>query len=99
MTEWNWYLIWAIQNNAKTWKTTGTLVNGFLIWEYPARAIQWIPIWQGLDGFQKSLRSYALKESSLSIGWQVSIPKMPEPIWLNQLTLCPLTFVILLELK
>ena len=27
-----------------------------LIWEYSARAIQWIPTWQGLDDFQKSLR-------------------------------------------
>ena len=25
-----------------------------LIWEYSARPIQWIPTWQGLDGFQKS---------------------------------------------
>ena len=24
-----------------------------LIWEYSARAIQWIPTWQGFDGFQK----------------------------------------------
>ena len=39
-----------------------------LIWEYSARAIQWIPTWQGLDGFQKSLRSCASEESSLSIG-------------------------------
>ena len=24
-----------------------------LIWEYSARAIQWIPTWQGIEGFQK----------------------------------------------
>ena len=38
-----------------------------LIWEYSVRAFQWIPTWQGLDGFQKSLHSCALDESSLSI--------------------------------
>ena len=32
------------------------------------RAIRWIPTWQGLDGFQKSLHPCALNESSLSIG-------------------------------
>ena len=37
-----------------TKKTTDTWV---LIWEYSAIAFQWIPIWQGLDGFQKSLHS------------------------------------------
>ena len=31
-----------------------------LIWEYSVRAIQWIPIWQGLDGFQKSLHPCVL---------------------------------------
>ena len=39
-----------------------------LIWEYSARAIQWIPTWQVLDGFQKSSHPCALNESSLSIG-------------------------------
>ena len=39
-----------------------------LIWKYSTRAIQWIPTWQGLDVFQKSLHSCALDESSLSIG-------------------------------
>ena len=38
-----------------------------LIWEFSSRAFQWIPRWQGLDGFQKSLHPYALKENSLSI--------------------------------
>ena len=28
-----------------------------LILEYSARAIQWIPAWQGLDGFQKTVAS------------------------------------------
>ena len=45
-------------------KMTETLV---LIWEYSAEAIQWIPTWQGLDGFQKSLRPCALDEGSLII--------------------------------
>ena len=39
-----------------------------LIWKYLARASKWIPTWQGLDDFQKSLRPCALDESSLSIG-------------------------------
>ena len=36
--------------------------------EYSLRAIQWIPIWHGLDGIQKSLCTCALDESSLSFG-------------------------------
>ena len=44
-----------------------------LIWENSARAIQWIPTRQGLDGFQKSLCPYVLDESSLSI-WRVNSP-------------------------
>ena len=39
-----------------------------LIWKYSARAFQWIPTWQGSDGFRKSLRSCVLDKSSLSIG-------------------------------
>ena len=39
-----------------------------LIWEYSARALQWIPTWQGLDYFQKSLRPCNLDENNLSIG-------------------------------
>ena len=39
-----------------------------LIWEYLVRVFQWIPIWQGLYGFHKSLRPCALDENSLSIG-------------------------------
>ena len=38
-----------------------------LIWEHSTRAIQWVPTWPGLDGFQKSLRPSALEKSSLSI--------------------------------
>ena len=39
-----------------------------LIWEYLVRAIQWIPTWQGLDGFQKYLCPCSSDESILSIG-------------------------------
>ena len=39
-----------------------------LIWEHTERAIYWIPTWQGLDVFKKSLRPCALDETSLSIG-------------------------------
>ena len=50
------------------WKITETLPHQVLIWEYSTRAVQWIPTWQGLDGFQNSLRACALDKSSLSIG-------------------------------
>ena len=36
-------------------------------WQYLARAIQWIPTWQGL-GFQKSLQPCAMDENGLGIG-------------------------------
>ena len=39
-----------------------------LIWEHPVKVIQWIPTWQGLDGYQKMLHPCALDESSLRIG-------------------------------
>ena len=58
----------ALQNDAKHLKNdwnAGTLV---LIWEYSVKVIQWIPTWQGLGGFQKSLHTCALDQSSLSIG-------------------------------
>ena len=63
-----WWLIWPIQNDAKILKNDWNLGTWVLIWEYSARAIQWIPTWQVLDGFQKLLRPCALDESSLSIG-------------------------------
>ena len=50
--------------NLKTNWNPGTWV---LVWEFSARVIQWIPIWQGLDGFQKSLGPCAFDERSLSI--------------------------------
>ena len=62
-----WWLILPIQNDAKKLKNEWNPGNGVLIWEYSARAFQWIPTWQGLDGFQKSLHPCALNESSLSI--------------------------------
>ena len=43
-------------------------VKWVVIWEYSVRAIQWIPLWQGLDGLQKSLHPCDFDESSLSIG-------------------------------
>ena len=52
----------------KTWKMTGTLAHGYSSestkqsWTF-----QLIPTWQGLNGFQKSLRPCALDKSSLSI--------------------------------
>ena len=66
--------------NTKKAKNTKNYLNPgkwVLIWEYSARAFQWIPTWQGLDFFQKSLSPCALEESSVSIGrvkmWIASI--------------------------
>ena len=50
------------------WKMTETLAHWYSSWENSARAFKWIPTKQGLDGFQKTLRPYALDETSLSIG-------------------------------
>ena len=43
------------------------VTSGLLLGQYSARASQWIPTWQGLDGFQISLRHCDLDERSLSI--------------------------------
>ena len=57
----------TIQNDAKKLKNDWNPGMWVLIWEYSVRDIQWILTWQGLDGFQKALRSCALDESSHSI--------------------------------
>ena len=62
-----WWLIWPIQNDAKKLKNywnPGTLVP---IWEYSARAFQWIPTWHGLNGCQKYLRSMLWTEVALAL--------------------------------
>ena len=56
------------RNGAKTLENDWNPGKWVLIWEYSVRAIQWIPTWRGLDGFQKSLQSCPLDESSPSIG-------------------------------
>ena len=56
------------RNYAKNLKNDWNPGIWVLIWEYSARAIQWILTWHGLDGFQKSLRPCALDKSSPSIG-------------------------------
>ena len=48
-------------------KVTETLAYWYS-YECSSRAIQWIPTWQGLDVFQKSLHPCALDKSSFSIG-------------------------------
>ena len=53
-----------MQKSLKNDWNPGTWV---LIWDYSARAIQWIPTLQGLGGYEKSLCPCALEESSLSI--------------------------------
>ena len=63
-----WWLIWQIQNDVKNMKNDINHRKWVLIWEYSARAIQWIPTWQGLGSFQKFLCPCTLDESSLSIG-------------------------------
>ena len=63
-----WWLIWSIQNDAKNLKNDWNPGIWVLIWEHSTRAIQWIPTWQGLDGFLKSLCPCAMNKSSLSIG-------------------------------
>ena len=55
------------QNYAKNWKNYWNPAILVLIWEFSARAFQWIPTWQGLGGFQKSLPPCAVDESNLSI--------------------------------
>ena len=47
-----WWLIWSLQNDAKMLKNDWNPCTLVLIWEYSARAIQWIPTWQRLDGWQ-----------------------------------------------
>ena len=53
----------------KNWKRTKTLAYGYPS-ESTAWALQFIPTWQGLGVFQKSLHPCALDERSLSI-WSV----------------------------
>ena len=48
------------------WKMTDTLAHGYSS-ESTQQEYKWIPIWQGLDGFQKHLHHCALDESGLSI--------------------------------
>ena len=55
-----WLDIWPTQNEAKKLNNYWNPGTWELTWEYSVRAIQWIPTWQGLDVFQKSLRSCAL---------------------------------------
>ena len=52
----------------KSWKITETLAYGYSFeTTYPAKAVQWIPTWQGWDGLRKSLHPFASDESSRSI--------------------------------
>ena len=70
--------------NSEKWLNPVTWV---LIWEYSARAIQWIPTQQGLDGFvEKNSCPCALDQSSFSIervkevlfsNWKRSISNAP----------------------
>ena len=75
-----WWLIWPIQNDAKKVMHEKWLKPCHVAWcWYSSESIQrelpqWIPTWQGLNGFQRFLCSCALDESSVSIG-RVSNPR------------------------
>ena len=62
------WLNWPIQNHAKILKNHWNPGKWVLIWEYSVRAIKWVPTWQGLDDFRKTLHLCTLDRSSLSIG-------------------------------
>ena len=64
--QFGWYKI--MQKTRKVPKNDWNPAKWVLIGEYFARAFQWIPTWQGLDGFQKYLRLSVLDGSSLSKG-------------------------------
>ena len=72
----------SCENHEKKWNP-GTWVR---IWEYSARVSQCIPTWQG---FQKSLRSCAVEESSLSIrrvrSYSMNVSYCKEPLTLINL--------------
>ena len=55
------------QNCAKKLKNDRNPGLWVFIWEYSARANQWIPTWQGLDGYQKSLHPCALRKVALAL--------------------------------
>ena len=57
-----------MHNDAENMKNVCNPGKWVLIWDKLVRAIQWIPTWQGLDGFQILLPPGALDECSLSIG-------------------------------
>ena len=63
-----WWLFWQKQNDAKKLKNERNPGTSVLIWVYSARALQWIPTRQGLDGFQKSLGPCNLDKNILGIG-------------------------------
>ena len=52
----------------KIFNMTETLAHGYSSESVLMRAIQWIPTWQGLDGYQKFLRPSAYDESCRDIG-------------------------------
>ena len=82
-----WWLNLQLQNDAKILRNHWNHGKWVLIWEYSSRAIQWIPTWQGLDGFQKSLHPCASAESSLSIRRVITLPLQKPASFINILTL------------
>ena len=81
-------LLVASLANTKWYKNMKNVWNPgkwVLIWEYSMRAIQWIPRWEGLDGFQKSLRPCALDEFSLNIGRVKTLQHMVSALFTSNL--------------
>ena len=71
-------LLLLVANLAKT-RLCKNMDTWILIWEHSARIMQWIPTWQGLDVFQKSLLHWALDKNSLSNG-RINNHPPPPPI-------------------
>ena len=60
-----WFDHYKMMHKTEKWLKPWHVV---FIWECSTRAFQWLPTWQGLDGFEKSLYSCALDKGSLSNG-------------------------------
>ena len=77
-----WQLIWPIQNYAKNLKNVWNHDKWVLIWEYSARAFQWVPTWQGLDGFQHFMHFFPwVKVASALQGLRTSATFLGSTCW------------------
>ena len=77
-----------MQKDAKNLKNDRNPGKWVFIGENLARAIRWIPIWQGLNVFQQSCLFCAFDQSSLSIGilgYDIEKTYLKNPAWLCKL--------------